>query len=40
MGSIERKHANYDLRYPDEDPNDAVGGEEARNLSVLVARAK
>ena len=40
VGSLERKHTNYDLWYLGEDTNDAVGGEEVKNLSVLVPRAK
>lgn len=40
VGSLERKHASYDVWYLGDDPNDAVGGEEVKNLSVLVPRAK
>ncbi|KAK7688857.1 hypothetical protein QCA50_007546 [Cerrena zonata] len=40
VGSLERKHASYDVWYLGDDTNDAVGGEEVKNLSVLVPRAK
>ncbi|CAL1703230.1 unnamed protein product [Somion occarium] len=40
VGSLERKHASYDTWCLGEDTNDNVGGEEVKNLSVLVPRAR